>query len=206
MEPEVTRIVRNRSSREGAQPSLIVLHTTEGHNVSGISDLEGLASWFDNPSAQASSHIGNDAEGHDSRMVPDEDKAWTQSAFNRVSLSIEQVGFASTSRDEWFTQARHQLANSAKWVAYWSRKYGIPIRRARTLGGSVIRSGVASHAQLGVSGGGHHDPGSAYPFKYVLYLARYFYEQEAGRKGKAFKRARRKANKIRKHYGLTPLD
>ena len=63
LRPEV--IVRHntksQSSRNGAKPSLIVLHTTEMHNRPGVEDLMALASWFDNPRAQASSHIGNDA-------------------------------------------------------------------------------------------------------------------------------------------------
>ena len=205
MDPEVTRIVRNRSSRGGASISLIVLHTTEGHNVSGLNDLKGLGSWFDNPSAQASSHVGNDAEGHDARYVPDHDKAWTQASYNRVALSIEQIGFASTNRKEWFSKARHQLANTAKWIAYWSKTHHVPIRRAWTRNGYVIRSGIATHKQLGVAGGGHHDPGTAYPMQYVLWFARYFKEKEAGRNGFRFKRARNKTNKIRKHYGLKPL-
>jgi hypothetical protein len=51
---DFTRLVRNRSSRNGSRPRLMVLHTTEGDNHPGIRDLEGLAGWFDNPDAQAS--------------------------------------------------------------------------------------------------------------------------------------------------------
>jgi N-acetylmuramoyl-L-alanine amidase len=91
------RPVRNQSSRGGARPRLIVLHTTEGHSRRGSSDLEGLAAWFDNPASQASAHKGIDAEGNVVTMVPDSRKAWTQCAFNSVALSIEQVGFSSTS-------------------------------------------------------------------------------------------------------------
>lgn len=201
--PTLTRIVGNRSSRSGVVPKLIVLHTTEGHNRPGVSDLEGLASWFDNPAAQASSHIGNDAEGNDVRMVPDEEKAWTQANYNSLSLSIEQVGFAATNRDDWFREASHQLANSARWIAYWSTKYGIPIRRAWTVAGGVQRSGVASHKQLGSAGGGHYDPGTGYPFKYVLLLARFFQLQTTRHRGDAgLEKARRRVNRIRKHYGL----
>jgi hypothetical protein len=46
----VRKIVRNRSSRNGAGVKLIVLHSTEGGNVPhSARDLEGLGSWFDNP-------------------------------------------------------------------------------------------------------------------------------------------------------------
>lgn len=201
--PTFTRFVRNQSSRDGAVPKLIVLHTTESHNRPGVSDLESLASFFDNPAVQASSHIANDAEGNDCRMVPDQMKAWTQANYNPVCLSIEQIGFAATTRDEWFQNASHQLANSARWIAHWSIARGIPIRRAVTLFGGVQRSGVASHKQLGSTGGGHVDPGSGYPFKYVLLLARFFRLQQTRKKGDAgLEKARRKVNRIRKHYGL----
>lgn len=93
--PEISASVCNQSSRRGLKPRIIVLHTTEGHNRPGLTDLSGLVRFFDNPASQASSHVANDAEGNDARMVPDESKAWTQAAFNAVALSIEQIGFAS---------------------------------------------------------------------------------------------------------------
>lgn len=153
-------MVRNQSSRGGAKPRLIVLHSTEGHNRPGLEDLRGLGSWFDNPNAQASSHVANDAEGNDARYVPDERKAWTQAAYNPVALSIEQIGFA---RQAQWPDA--QIRNTAAWIAHWAAEYGIPIRES-------TRHGVCSHASLGAKGGGHHDPGASYPLGRVLELAR----------------------------------
>jgi N-acetylmuramoyl-L-alanine amidase len=154
------RLVRNRSSRNGVKPRLLVLHTTESHNRPGVADLDNLAGWFDNPASQCSSHIGNDAEGNDIRMVPDEAKAWTQARFNSVSLSIEQIGHASQTR--W---PDAQLRNTARWLAFWSRKYGIPLVRS-------TERGVCQHRDLGPGGGGHHDCGPGYPFDRVLAMAR----------------------------------
>jgi len=183
---------------------MVVIHTTEGSNVpNSISDLEGLAGWFDNPASQASSHVGNDGDGNDSRMVPDEEKAWTCSGANPFTLNIEQIGFASTTRNDWYTKYPHQLANTARWIAYWSIKFGIPVRRGVAPFGVLVRSGVASHKQLGLSGGGHWDPGPAYPMRYVLLLARFFRLQETRHKGDAdLEKARRKVNRIRRHYNL----
>ena len=70
-------------------------------------------------------------------MVPDEAKAWTQAAFNSVALSIEQIGHASQNR--W---PDAQLRNTARWLAFWSRKYGIPLERSTT-------RGVCQHRDLG---------------------------------------------------------
>lgn len=164
---DVTRYVRNRSSRGGVRPSLIVLHTTEGSNRAGLEDLRGLGSWFDNPAASASSTVANDAEGHNARYCRDEDKPWTQARYNAVSLSIEQIGFAS---QRFWPDA--QLRSTARWIAHWSKKHGIPIRRGAVSGGAVTRSGVVQHSELGALGGGHHDCGPNYPLARVLELAR----------------------------------
>ena len=143
LRPEIVANVVNQSSRNGVKPRLIVLHTTEAHNRPGLADLHGLVSCFDNPASQASSHIANDADGNDARMVPDERKAWTQASFNSVSLSIEQIGHASQKK---FPES--QLRNTAQWIAHWSKKYGIPITRSLT-------HGVCQHRDLGAAGGGH---------------------------------------------------
>jgi len=202
MKPEVTNIVPSKSSRGGASPSLIVLHTTEGHNRPGISDLVGLGSFFANTSHEASSHVANDAEGNDARFVPDGDKAWTCASFNSVSLNIEQIGFASTEKEDWFKGARRQLANTARWIAFWHKEFDIPIRRGAVSGSSVTRSGVVGHGDLGSPGGGHTDPGSGYPLEYVLDLARFF----AAKPGSsAHTEALAEVNKVRKHFGLEAL-
>lgn len=156
------RIVANVSnqSARGAKPSLIVLHSTESHNRIGVSDLQANVSWFDNPSSQASSHVIVDGEGISARCVPDARKAWTQSAFNSVALSVEQIGFAAQA--QW---PDAQLRKTAQYVAYWSSKYGIPLER------STVR-GVCEHSSLGAAGGGHHDCGQNYPFDRVLTMAR----------------------------------
>jgi N-acetyl-anhydromuramyl-L-alanine amidase AmpD len=160
LRPEITANSPNQSSRNGMKPRIIVLHTTEGHNRAGLSDLRGLVSFFDNAGNQVSSHIVNDGEGNDARVVPDERKAFTQAAFNSVALSIEQIGFASQTE---FPQA--QLHNTAQWIAHWSKKFGIPITHSTA-------HGVCQHKDLGVSGGGHHDCGPNYPLARVLAMAR----------------------------------
>jgi hypothetical protein len=158
--PNITANVVNQSSRNGVKPRLIVLHTTEGHNREGLDDLRGLVSFFNNSANQVSSHIANDAEGNDARMVPDERKAFTQAAFNSLSLSIEQIGFASQKQ---FPEA--QLRNTAQWIAHWSKRHGIPIQRSTT-------HGICQHKELGLKGGGHTDCGPNYPIDEVLAMAR----------------------------------
>jgi N-acetyl-anhydromuramyl-L-alanine amidase AmpD len=157
--------VRRRSpnqSTRSAKINLIVLHSTEGANVKGDGDLIGLGGWFANPAAQVSSHVATDADGNSGRYVADAGKAWHCAAFNSRSLGVEQIGRAA--QTSW---ADAQLRETARWIAYWSRKYGIPITHSTT-------RGVCTHSDLGAAGGGHHDPGSAYPMSKVLKYALHY--------------------------------
>jgi N-acetyl-anhydromuramyl-L-alanine amidase AmpD len=164
---DVVRHVRNCSSRHGVKPSMIVLHDTEGLNVKGLADLKGLGDWFDNPAAQASSHVATDAEGNSARYVADELKAWSCAFYNAPSLNIEQVGFATQ-----FGWPAAQLQETARWIARWAHAYNIPIRRGHVSpDGRIIESGVFQHSDLGNLGGGHHDCGDHYPMADVLRIA-----------------------------------
>lgn len=153
--------VRNQSSRNGVKPTLIVLHDTEGANIpNSIADLQGLAHWFDNPAAQASSHVGVDSDGFSAKFVDDAAKAWAQMAYNSKALSIEQVGFAT--QKDW---PEAQLNKVAMYLAYWSKKYDIPLVRS-------TEHGVCQHRDLGAAGGGHHDVSATYPIDKVIAKAK----------------------------------
>lgn len=165
----VRRNVRNQSSRNGVKPKLIVVHATESSNRPGSSDLAAIGEWFDNPASQASSHVCTDADGNSARYVLDDKKAWHCAGFNSVSLGIEQVGRAA--QDSW---TRDELRETARWIARWSKRHGIPIRKGEVRGGQVTKSGVLRHSELGVVGGGHSDPGGGYPLHAVLNLARFY--------------------------------
>jgi hypothetical protein len=169
----VRRLVGNFSSRLGSRPLLIVVHDTESHNRPGVVDLESIGAWFDNPAAQASAHVCVDGEGHSARFVRDQAKAWACVGYNRVSLNIEQIGFASDPRAGWEHRGA-ELDETARWIARWARLWGIPIRRGAVSGGRVTRPGVVEHADLGQLGGGHHDCGPGYPLRDVLGRAHRF--------------------------------
>ena len=162
--PELTKDVGNQSSRNGTAVKLIVLHTTESHDRPGLGDIQAIIGWFDNPRSQASSHVVNDKEGNDARLVADERKAWTCASYNPQSLNLEQIAWARYSRTEWLTKRHAQLRNTAEWIAYWSKAHAIPLMHSTV-------HGVCQHRD--VSGpGGHTDCGQEYPFDYVLALAR----------------------------------
>lgn len=164
-------LVRNYSDRIGPKLGLIVIHCTEGQNLPGVTDLENLGSWFDNPSAQASAHVGIDSEGNSALYVPDAKKAWHCAAFNSPSLGIEMVG--KSTQKGW---PDAQEKKTAKYVAYWSQKYRIPLRKAKvdTNTGRIFSRGVARHSDLGNAGGNHGDPGPGFNMRRLLWLARYY--------------------------------
>lgn len=201
---KVNMNVVNQSARTDSI-KIMVKHTTEGPNSKGLGDLKGLSDYFNIPSVQASSTIVVDGEGFSARLMSDSAKPWTQSSYNSVSLSIENIGYAATDKEDWFENYHNQLATDAKQFAYWSEEHGIPLRRAITISGGVQRTGVATHKQLGQYGGGHVDPGNGYPLKYVIWLARYHKLKAIAPKSRKFRKAKRQVNRIRKHYGIRQL-
>jgi hypothetical protein len=149
-------------SSRAAPISLIVVHDTEGANIHGIADLQGLGNFFNNPAVEASSHVATDADGTSARFVDDTHKAWHVAAFNSIALGIEQIGFAS--QGSW---PDAQLRETARWIAYWSHRWKIPLTFSTS-------HGVCRHSDLGVAGGGHHDPGGNFPFQHTLDLAAHY--------------------------------
>lgn len=148
-----TRLTPNRSARNGVKPRVIVLHSTEGA-------YDGAVSWLCNSASQASAHVVVSKTGESTRLVPDAEKAWHVASDNPFTLGIEQEGFAAQA--SW---PDAQLETTAAWIAYWARKYDIPIVHS-------VTHGVCQHSDLGAAGGGHHDCGPAYPFDRVLLMAR----------------------------------
>jgi hypothetical protein len=163
---EIKRVSPNASSRTGSPPRRIVLHITVSHNRPGLGDLNDMVDYLCKPSVQASAHIINDAEGHDARIVADHLKAWTQAARNPDSLSIEQIEFSDKrTRAQWLKENKKQLDNTAKWCAYWCKKYGIDAVHS-------VSHGICQHSELGKAGGGHSDCGAGYPIDYVVLKTR----------------------------------
>jgi hypothetical protein len=162
--------VSNQSTRHGAAIQLIVIHDTEGANIPHSNrDLTGLAAFFDRAATDASSHTATDGDGGSIRMVDDSAKAWHSAHFNSVSLGIEQV---HKHPDKW---RMAQIDETARWVALWSRRYGIPIRKGKvSRDGRVLATGVLEHRDLGNLGGGHFDCTDHFPFTTLLRRARMF--------------------------------
>jgi hypothetical protein len=155
------------SSRGGSDVRLIVIHTAEGATT-----IESLGGWFQNPGAACSSHVGADDKADTvGEYVSRPNKAWTQSNYNPVAVSMELCGFASWSTAEW-DRHPNMLDNCAQWVAEEAAHFGIPITRLNASQAQGSGRGVCQHVDLGAGGGGHWDCGDGFPMDRVLDMAR----------------------------------
>jgi N-acetyl-anhydromuramyl-L-alanine amidase AmpD len=166
----------NFSSRNGAPIQAIAVHSTESWDRPGWDDLHGVRSWFNNPVADASSHVGIDGEGHIERWVRDADKAWTILQLNPVTLNIEFVARASQPRSDW---EEKQIKAGAQMAAYWCVKYGIRAQRGavKNVNGwpVVTTKGIIKHSDLTKAGfGTHTDPGANFPMKRFIELVQWY--------------------------------
>lgn len=203
MKIDYTHITSHQSSREGARIHGLVLHTTEGgDSPRGNADLVTLGNVFDGE--EASAHLGVNVAGKFGRYVEDSAKAWAVCNFNPMTLSLEQIGFASFSVSDWFK--RHdQLHGAAEFLVYGHVHYGVPIRKGKVSGGGVARDGIFQHRDFGISGCGHTDCGDGYPQEYVELLARYFVAHKLHATAPHTERLRREVNNIRQHHGVDPI-
>jgi len=130
--------VRNYTKDGQGRVLGIVIHIMDG-------TLSGTQSWFDNSSAQASSHFGTGRIGGLLQWVDTKDRAWAQAAGNHDYLSIENEGRGG---DE-LTPV--QIESCAKVLAWASRTYGFKLQLAAKVGDE----GLAYHALGGAAWGGH---------------------------------------------------
>ena len=155
----------NYSSRGGSKVRLIVLHTAEGATT-----YQSLGSYFQNPSAGVSSHVGiDDTANTVGEYVGRSNKAWTACNANPVAVQAELCAFAAWT-SEWNSH-QQMLSNCAAWIAEESAAFGIPIVKltaAQAQGGSA---GVCQHRDLGSWGCNHSDCGNGFPIDQVISMA-----------------------------------
>lgn len=138
----------NQSDRAaGVKVDLIVLHDTEG-------GYDGAVNWFRSTASEVSAHLVLKEDGSEAtQMVPYSKKAWHCAAFNSRSIGLEMAGFTKLGFKD------PQLRRAARIVAFLCHKNGIPPKHVKPKSVSDPVSGFTLHQDLGVAGGGHHDPG-----------------------------------------------
>ncbi len=163
----------NGGTRSLSSIGLGVVHVTVSRNVPGMTDINGLCSFFQRVKASPTWTVDNEANS--SENVPLGRVPWTQAFYNRQSCSIEFVG--STGRpgegDAQWTDAQYR--EGARLMAGCFKRAGVPVRRgAVSDGGAILKTGVITHQELGRLGGGHSDPGPAFAMDRFMELLRAF--------------------------------
>lgn len=144
----------NFSYRNGTKPSIIPLHETVSANAPGWGDVNGLAVFLNRAATSASANYIIDNEGHCVYTVAESLKAWTQANYNSASACSFEV--INTGNEATYA-GTEGLKKLALVVHDCAKRWGIPLRRARVSGCTVLSAGVIDHYHLGACGGGHFD-------------------------------------------------
>lgn len=158
------------SYSSGSAKRLIVIHTMEG--FTGTNGAYDCAKYFQGDVGASSQVCIDNNRGKIWECVSRSYGAWTQCNYNSVSISAEQSGYASWSKNYWLDNRQNQLHNLADWIAEESAKTGIPIRLLSSSEAQGGGKGVTYHSRLGSTGCGHSDPGDGFPINEVLEWAK----------------------------------
>lgn len=140
--------------RHGATIDLVVVHRWGVRYVSEPGEEKsyaGVVSYFTNPANRASAHVvypGSAVPGEATQMVRWADYAWTEAAYNPVSVEVESADAIWTkdaNGDLHDDAGFHQLARIVAGMCHY---HAVPPVWSH-------RHGVCRHADLGAAGGGH---------------------------------------------------
>lgn len=162
----------NYSSRGSGRVRLVVIHSAEGAR-----DRISLGKYFQG-GVNASSHVGIDAGGAE-QYVPYDKSAWTLLNGNPISENAELCAFARWTRAQWLSEEtvdgvanpKRMLDNAAAWIRERCLANDIPIRKLTPAQVDQGLAGVIGHADWtysNVGQGDHTDPGSNFPWDYVM--------------------------------------
>ena len=153
--------IRKGHTHGPSDPKVIVLHDTESHDQAGIGDVKGVLDYLAGTADELNAHLVIDSEGNTGQGAMFKRMCYHARGGNTNSIGIEQIGFARFGFVGWWAR-KQQLDKVAKWLAYLSKTYGIPLEHSTT-------HGVCMHKDI--PAGGHSDPGVGYPFDRVLKMA-----------------------------------
>ncbi|MBG0818315.1 N-acetylmuramoyl-L-alanine amidase [Planomonospora sp. ID82291] len=152
---------------------LIVCHSMEAPEKP--TTAEAVARWFATSSPRTSTHVNVDNNSM-VRSVDDGDTAWCAPNANADGLHVELTGYARQTRTEWLDAfSRATLANAAKVVARWCKKYKIPVRKLTPSEVAAGKKGICGHVDVTRAypgTGDHTDPGKHFPWDVFLSMVR----------------------------------
>lgn len=129
-------IATNFTDRKRTRTDAIILHVTG-------SDAASQFGWFNNPAADASSHLHIALDGKVEQYVDLDEIAWTSGEGNARTIGIETAGTGSGS---WTTAQLDALEKALAWL---TKRYDVPVR---LMGSSKsTEKGIGWH-RLGIDG------------------------------------------------------
>lgn len=135
-----------------------IWHDTEGHDLKGIRDLQGVVDFWGNQGRGYGAHLIIDAEGLSALCANPSEITWHTGQRNTGSIGVELIGWASFTQKLWIGRAK-QLDKLARWMAWFNLEHDIPIRFNVNRGWSGHRD--QPHQT-------HTDPGRFFPRSFVL--------------------------------------
>lgn len=145
----------------------ICLHTTEG-----LGTVESYARYFRGTAAQLGSSFLIERSGRAGIYVASlDDRTYAVKNHNTDCISIEQSGFAATSRNDWLKKYRRQLFATAWTCAWLGDQLDIPMIIAGQHNPRRFThpKGILQHAD--VPDNDHTDCGPGYPVDFVVKFA-----------------------------------
>lgn len=165
------RIIGNNSNGTRSKTDWITIHTQEG----GSGDAIGLANYCN--SAGVSYNIEVDDQ-NTVLNVPVGEGPWAAVEANNVAFHICLAGsYAAWSRGRWLSQDASDGLNedamlwrAARAAAGAVQQFGVPAKYVGGSGSWPSVRGIVGHRDFGARGGGHTDPGTAFPWD--VFIAR----------------------------------
>lgn len=165
------------AGRASGQPTVIVIHTTEGHEKA--TSAEDGAAYDARRTDGTSAHYFHD-QNSTVQCVRTTDRAHTaRRNGNRIGIQHELCGRAGQTGAQWADAASEgTLRQAAKQCARDVKKWGIPVRK---LSVAQVRSGMrgfCGHVDITYAfpddGGTHTDPGVNFPWPKFLAMVQEF--------------------------------
>jgi len=160
------------SGRRSGQPSVIVLHTTDGHE--GPNDAENGAAYDKSRTDGTSTHYFVDSNSIVQEVEHKDESHAALPKGNDIGIHIEICGVAAQSAAQWADDvSRATLENVAKLIVQIRKTGNYPLKR---LSSSELRSawnggqvhGICGHVDITHAfpedNGTHTDPGSHFPW------------------------------------------
>jgi N-acetyl-anhydromuramyl-L-alanine amidase AmpD len=150
----------------GHTPVRGIIHETISHNVPGTSDMTGVAGFWNRQGLGYGAHLGIDEEGQTCKYASEHAITWHTGGRNTGSLGIEIVSMKWMSKLAWWKKVPKELHKLAKWMAWYNKEFGIPLRWD-------VNSGWSTHyMQSKAFGTTDHTDGQFLPKRRVMRLAK----------------------------------